>query len=434
MTFPPVWRQGFKAAFQASGSYAKLLGGAAGRLVLSLAYFVAVANTLSVDAFGLFATASAIGIVLSRAAGFGFVSPLYRVATGKSGLVGVYTAGLLAATLLSLPVVALLALVVYLALFAGEMAPLAFAAVMAAEILCWRALEVVCIVNNGLRRFGRGAVTVITGSALRAGAALLFAALTDGSLLTWSLFYLVANAVAAALAIVLFYPRQRLRLAPRLYYARARDALAVAAADLAFYLQSELDKVLVLGLGGAYTAGIYAILMRLIDLTALPMRSANTLIVQRLMVTADWLASWAKRWTIEAVIAAVSVAGLAAMGTLLAVYPRALGANVADAAPVVLLALLVPAFRNLIEYQSELLYARGRTGLRALILAFLGALKAGLIALLLTVGVEGSSWIVGLNGVFAALWLASAAASYTAFDWRPGLVGSGVRRAAQPSG
>ena len=74
-------------------AYVHLMGGSVGRLLLSLGYFVSVANSLSVSDFGLFATASATGVVLSRIAAFGFVSPLYRVATGRKRLVGAYTAG-----------------------------------------------------------------------------------------------------------------------------------------------------------------------------------------------------------------------------------------------------------------------------------------------------------------------------------------------------
>ncbi len=433
MSVGEVWQQGLKAGLRSAGSYAKLLGGSAGRLVLSLLYFVSIANSLTVDAFGLFATAAAVGIVLSRIAGLGFTSPLYRIATGKPSLLGVYTAGLIAATLASLPLVAAVALGFYLALFSGEMAAAAFAAIVCAEVLFWRTLEIVCIANNGLRRFGRGALVVIMGSCIRALAAFAFALSADGSLLTWSFVYLGANALAALAAVVLFYPRTRLRWAPRLYLARSRDAAAVAAAEIAFYVQSELDKLLVLALGGPYTAGIYAILMRLIDLTALPVRSANTLIVQRLMVSADWLASWAKRWTIEALIALVSIGAIAAMGLVLHVFPRALGDNVADAAPFVLLALLVPAFRNLVEYQSELLYARGKTGVRVLILVLLAVIKAGLVSVLLSAGAEGTNWILGLNGVFATLWLVSAAASYTAYDWTDGR-GRGLSPARRPAG
>lgn len=432
MGFRDVWRQGFRSGLGAAGSYAKLLSGAAGRLVLSLLYFVSVANTLSVDEFGLFATAASVGIVLSRVGGLGFTSPLYRIATGKKSLIGVYSAGLIAATLASLPLVAALGLAFYLALFSGEMALSSFVAILCAEVLFWRTLETVCIVNNGMRRFGRGALIVIMGSSIRALAALAFALLSDGSLAVWALVYLGANALAALLAVTLFYPRVRLRWAPRLYLARSRDAVAVAGAEIAFYLQSELDKLLVLALGGPYTAGIYAILMRLIDLTALPVRSANTLIVQRLMVSADWLSSWTKRWTIEGAIAFVSVGAMAAMGIVLQIEPRILGDNVSDAAPFLLLALLVPAFRNLVEYESELLYARGKTGVRVLILVLLTIIKAGLMSMILMADMDGTSWVLGLNGVFATLWLVSAAASYAAYDWTGGRSPRSVSRAPLP--
>jgi len=42
-----------------------MVRGSAGRLVISLVYFIAIANTLSINEFGLFATASACGIMLS---------------------------------------------------------------------------------------------------------------------------------------------------------------------------------------------------------------------------------------------------------------------------------------------------------------------------------------------------------------------------------
>ncbi|KQT69804.1 MULTISPECIES: lipopolysaccharide biosynthesis protein [unclassified Aureimonas] len=414
------WTARLKGNLSGLRSYAFLLGGSAGRLVLSLAYFVSVANGLTVSDFGLFATASATGIVLSRIAGLGFVSPLYRVATVKPQLIGTYTVGLGLAVLASLPLVALAAAGFYLAFFMGQMSLGAFLAIIAAEIFCWRLLEVVVIVNNGIGRFGRGASIVVVGSAVRALAAVAFAAFSDHSLLSWSLAYLAANAAVAALSVALFYPPCRLRFAPRLYLARWRDSVSVAGAEIVFYLQSELDKLLVLSLGGPHIAGIYAIVMRLVDLTALPIRSFSTMIVQKLMKTPQWLDRWRIRWSIEGGIAAVSIAGLAGLGGFLQVFPNALGGNVAGAAPLVLSALLVPAFRNLVEYQSELLYARGRTTVRALVLALVGLIKAGLLFILLqTFDDSGTGWIVGLNGLFLVLWMVSAAATYTAFDWAP---------------
>lgn len=430
-----VWASMLKANLSLVKDYTHLVGGSVGRLLISLVYFVSVANGLTVADFGLFATASAAGIVLSRIANFGFVSPLYRVATVKRQLVGAYTAGFLIASALSLPVVALAAAGFYLLFFAGAMSLAAFAAIVAAEVVCWRTLEVVIIVNNGLGRFGRGAVIVILGQAIRTAAAVLFVGLTDRSLLSWSLVYLAANALAVTIAVGGFYPRVRLRYTPALYLARWRDSVAVAGAEIVFYLQSELDKLLVLSIGGPAIAGLYAILMRLVDLTALPVRSFNTMIVQKLMKTPRWLSSWRVRWSLEAGIAAVSIGGLAFLGGFLHFFPDALGRNVAGAAPLIFAALLVPAFRNLVEYQSELLYARAKTATRALILALVGLIKAGLLVMLLTYANPASNgWIAGLNGLFFVLWLVSAAASYTAFDWQGRQGREALTPAPQPGG
>ena len=90
--------------------FSALLSGQVGRLVFSFAYFIILARALSLSEFGIFASCSAIGIVLSRMMGFGFISPLFRVATTRPNLIGAYTAGFLIAALLSLPVLLLVAL------------------------------------------------------------------------------------------------------------------------------------------------------------------------------------------------------------------------------------------------------------------------------------------------------------------------------------
>ncbi|RFC64394.1 lipopolysaccharide biosynthesis protein [Fulvimarina endophytica] len=411
-----VLRERLKGDLSVVADYASLVSGSAGRLVLSLLYFVCVANSLSIGDFGLFATASAAGVMLSRVFGLGFYSPLYRTATVRPRLIGTYTAGLLIASAASLPLVAVMAAIFYLLAFAGEMSALAFSLILLAEIVGWRTLEIVIVVNNGLGRFGRGAILTIAGTLLKALAAVLFFALSDGSLLVWCALYLAGNLVAAAGSVLLWYPRQRLKFRPRLWLARWRDSVSVCGADVVFYLQSDLDKLLVLAVGGPTAAGIYAIVMRLVDLTALPVRSFNTLIVQKIMKAPGFLDSWKRRIGIEALVAAVSIAGIAGLGGILRFFPRALGDNVADAAPLVLLALLVPAFRNLVEYESELLYAAGRTGVRVAMLAGLAAAKAGLLTLLLLQFTEIGEILLALNICFAILWLGAAVTAYTTLD------------------
>jgi len=61
--------------------------------------------------------------------------------------------------------------------------------------------------------------------------------------------------------------------------------------------------------------------------------------------------------------------------------------------------------RNLVEYESELLYARGRTGIRAMILAVVGLIKAALLIVLLRAAPQTETWIIGLNGLFLVLWI-----------------------------
>lgn len=396
--------------------YASAISGSLGRLVFSLAYFILLANSLSIADFGLFASASATGVMLSRLLGFGFVSPLYRIATVKPQLLGAYTSGMLAAGMLSLPLIGAAGLATYLLLFAGLMPAKAFWLVLAAEALLWRPTEIIVIVNNGLGRFGRGAVLVIIGTALRAVAALMLALAAKPDLGTWTLLYMAANAISLALAAGLYYPRVRLRFRPELYWRRTRDSVMVAASEFIFYVQNEMDKLLVLALSGPAMAGTYAIIMRLVDLTAIPVRTFSMMLVQKMMRSPDVLSGFRRRFSVEAAIFLVSTLGMAALAGILWFFPSALGQNVAPAAALAGLALLVPGFRNLIEYQAELLYGRGQTGLRALSLAAAALAKGILLGALLAAAPEEWRVIAGLNGVFAALYLMSAMITYPALS------------------
>ncbi len=98
------------------------------------------------------------------------------------------------------------------------------------------------IVNNGLGAFGRASVLAILGTVIRALAAVMFMLLADASLGTWAAYYLAANAAVALAAFGFFYPRQRLRLRPRLYWRRLADSLYVAGAEVLFYLQMEFER------------------------------------------------------------------------------------------------------------------------------------------------------------------------------------------------
>ncbi|RWM26147.1 lipopolysaccharide biosynthesis protein [Mesorhizobium sp.] len=394
--------------------YFSAISGAGGRLVFSLAYFVALANTLSIAEFGMFATASAAGVMLSRLLAFGFISALYRTATMRPNLIGTFTAGFLFLGVISLPVLAAAAYVVYLIFFAGAVPLPAFAAVVFAEALLWRPVEVVLIVNNGLGKFGRAAVLTILTTALRAVGAVLFMLAAQHTIGVWSWFYIGANAASLIVAFVFFYPRQRLRLRTELYFRRLADSVYVAGSEVLFYLQMEFDKLLVLSIGGPHLAGIYAIIMRLVDLTAIPIRTFSMMLVQRMMRAPELLSRLAVKSGIEGGVFLVSTLALLSLGIVLRFFPNALGKNVAEAAPLVALAVCVPGLRNLVEYQAELLFARGQTAVRAINLGLLAGLKAVLLAYVLTTIPDTADLVLSLNIVFLLLYLASMLLTYSA--------------------
>ena len=394
--------------------YLSAISGAGGRLVFSLAYFIALANTLSIAEFGMFATASAAGVMLSRILAFGFISALYRTATIRPNLIGTFTAGFLLLGAVSLPLLTAASWGVYLIFFASTVPLAVFAAIVFAEALLWRPVEVVLIVNNGLGKFGRAAVLSIVTTAVRALGAVLFMLSGQHSVWVWSLFYIGANAASLLLAFGFYYPRQRLRLRTELYLRRLADSIYVAGAEVLFYLQSEFDKLLVLAIGGPHLAGIYAIIMRLVDLTAIPIRTFSMMLVQRMMRAPELLSRLRVKSGIEAGVFLVSTLALAALGIVLHFFPNALGRNVAEAAPLVALAIGVPGLRNLVEYQAELLFARGQTAIRALNLGLLAGLKAVLLTYVLTTIADTPTLVLSLNVVFLLLYLASALLTYSA--------------------
>lgn len=393
-------------------AYLTILSGSAGRLVISLVYFLIVANTLTLGEFGIFATASATGVILSRLLAFGFISPVYRVATVKPRLLGSYLAGFLALAAVSLPLIAAAGGIVFILLFEGRVALMPFVLIIVAEVLGWRLVEVVAIVNNGMRRFREAALLVIIGAGLRTLAATAFWLHGKTTLANWAGAYLVATLISVVIAFLFFLPKLRWRLTPSLYPRRMADAVAAGTADILFYVQAELDKLLMLGLAGERIAGLYAIGMRVIDLTAMPVRSFNQMLVQKIMQERGLVRGFWRRAGVEGAIALVSVAGLVAIIAMLTAFPGALGGNVTKASYLFLPMLMVPAFRNLVEYHAELLYARERTGTRIALLCGVALLKTALMSWVMTRFGEGDAWAVWMNGVFGAVYLLSMGFTY----------------------
>jgi O-antigen/teichoic acid export membrane protein len=392
--------------------YMSLLGGQVGRLIFSMVYFITLARALSLSDFGIFATSSSIGIVLSRLSGLGFVSPLFRVATTKPSLLGVYTAGFLVASVVTLPVLLSISFALHWLIYAELITLLTFVLIVMAEVLFWRGLEAVIIVNNGLNKYTLASSIGIASVAVKAVAAAIFWYLGYSDLEMWAEIYFAVLGASLFVAVVLFYPKQKLKWRPAAWKGRLRDALGVSTAECIFYIQSEMDKVLVLVLGGEMLAGIYAIVMRLVDLTAMPLRALSTMLTQWIMRQRQ-SGQFAKTGLkLDALISFVSVAALITIAVLLSFFPNFLGKSISMGAAFLWLILLVPAFRNAVELHTDLLYGHERMASRVYLLIVLALAKAAMLALILSYTNDFATVAVWLNAAFGVLYLISAVVVY----------------------
>ena len=395
-------------------NYCKLLAGTSARLGLQAVYFFLLANTLSLAAMGVFASASAVGLMLASFSGFGFGSLAFRAAAGKPRLLGNYLGLFYGGLLLTTPLGLLAALPVYYGLFDGSITLTAFLGIIFVEAVLWRIVDVMALSHNGLGRFTTGALVVTVASAIRAGGAVAFVLWGGGDVERWALFYFVSNAGALLAVLAVFPAPVRPRWRTRLFLSRFRDGAMFALSYFALNAQGQIDKLIVLSLADARFAGIYAISSRIVDFTALPFRSFYTLYTRKLFGEGKRIKNALGRTLkVEGAIMALSLLGFAALAMLLWQWPLLLGPNVAVAAHLFLLMLLVPAFRNLMEFHGELFFVHGRMSARAAVAVGLVVLNAAALALLLTFAKDSVTIGLWLNAVYGGLYLLSAAALYS---------------------
>jgi O-antigen/teichoic acid export membrane protein len=401
----------FRAQF---GNYLQVFAGTGVRLGLQAVYFFILANTLSLNDMGVFASASSTGIMISCFSGFGFASLAFRASAGKRRTLGGYLAVFYVSWLIALPLCVAASLAVFYLLFTTSTTLTAFVLIILVETGTWRIVEMIHQVNNGLGRYASASLVISFGSALRTAGAVAFAMSGRHDVETWSAIYFISNLAAMALAIGMFQPRVRLRWRAHLFFGRIRDALLFSVAYCASIAQNEIDKLVMLSLADQRTVGIYAISTRIIDFTSVPIRSFYVLYSRKLIIEGRKRNQIGRSLGVEALIAIVSTAGLAALLAVLSIWPDMLGHNVAVAAQLFGVLLAVPAFKNLLEYHSELFFVYQHMTVRAVLATALVGLKAVALAWLLMHTDNIIQWGIWLNAVYFGLYVFSAASVYWA--------------------
>jgi O-antigen/teichoic acid export membrane protein len=385
--------------------YCQVLAGTGGRLFLQVAYFLILANTLNLREMGVFASTSAAGVMLGCLSGFGFQSALFRSAAARRSSLGGYFAVYYGCFAAALPLSLMLASLLYVFLFKSVIGFASYLAIIVVEIALWRIIEMLVQVNNGLGRYSAAATVIMTSSGLRTTAAVAFLFTGGGGAGTWALFYLAANAASAALLTFLYHPRVQLRWRRRLFLGRLRASLLYAFSYFTFLAQNEADKVVILWLAGERMAGIYAISMRIVDLTAVPLRPIFILYSRKLIKIGR--ATPQLLWEIirvEGLVAVVSTLGFLGVLALLTVWPRLLGANVSTAAELLTILIVAPAAKNLLEFHMELFFAFNRMGLHGMLAGGMVLLKAAALALILAALPGTLELGVGLNAIYVVLY------------------------------
>ena len=393
-------------------NYLQVFAGTGVRLGLQAVYFFILANTLSLNDMGVFASTSSTGIMIGCFSGFGFASLAFRASAGKRRTLGGYLAVFYASWLIALPLCLLASLPVFYFLVSSSLSLTAFLLIILVETGFWRIVEMIHQVNNGLGRYASASLVISVGSALRTAGAIAFAASGHHDVETWSAIYFAFNLAAMVVAVTVYQPRIRLRWSTPIFLGRMRDALLFSVAYCASIAQNEIDKLVMLSLADQRTVGIYAISTRIIDFTSVPIRSFYVLYSRKLIIEGKNRNQIGRSISVELLIALVSTAGLAALLVALSLWPDLLGHNVAVATQLFGVLLAVPAFKNLLEYHSELFFVYQHMTVRAVMATALVALKAAALAWLLIHFDNIVEWGVWLNAVYFGLYVFSAASVY----------------------
>jgi O-antigen/teichoic acid export membrane protein len=393
-------------------AYIQVLGGSMGRLLLQALYFALLVNALSLADYGVFASALAASIIIANIASFGFTAPLFRAATTRQRLLPWYFGAFLVWTALTVPVSLGVAAAFHMAVMERYIALAPFLAIAVSEALLWPLIDTLFVLNAGLGRYAHASGSMVLGSAARTAAALLFALAGGGTVEHWAFVYLAANLLAVAACLLLFLPRVRPRWDARIMARRIPEAMSASILNLVQSVQIELDKLLILLLTNQTAAGVYALAMRIVDLTSTPVKSFFTIYTQTLLRRRAAIRDFALSLRVELGVVVVATGLFGGFILLVGIRPGLLGANIASAYPFLAGLFLIPAMKTLVDYHRELFFSANRLAWFAGIAAVLAVLKMPALALIVAGGRPLEGWIVPLNLLFVGLYAVSATLSW----------------------
>lgn len=365
------------------------------RLTLQFTYLILVARVLGVEGYGIFAGSVALAASLSPLVGWGFGMILVQEVSRSPQRFPEFWAKALLAVAVSGPAMAgvMLALAPLLLPVDGHWTVILLIA--AAELLAMPLVVAGSLAFQAHERLGRTIFNHVQLNIIRLAAVALLAALGWGGLVEFAWAYFGATACAAMLSLVQVnralgnpdWTRGGL-------VGRRREGLGFSLSVVANTAHGELDKTLLLRLGGAAAAGNYSLANRIVSAATTPLVAYILAAVPRLFREGEQgtAAAAALAWRL---LPPILVYGLAAAVGLLVyapLLPWLFGEGFGAVVGLVPWLAPLPLLTGISQLGLNVLTASGKQRTRVGIEATALAANVGLnLALIPTLGAQGAA-------------------------------------------
>ncbi len=368
------------------------------RLTLQFAYLILVARVLGVEGYGIFAGSVALAASLSPLVGWGFGMILVQEVSRSPQRFPEFWAKALLAVAVSGPAMAgvMLALAPLLLPVDGHWTVILLIA--AAELLAMPLVVAGSLAFQAHERLGRTIFNHVQLNIIRLAAVALLAALGWGGLVEFAWAYFGATACAAMLSLVQVnralgnpdWTRGGL-------VGRRREGLGFSLSVVANTAHGELDKTLLLRLGGAAAAGNYSLANRIVAAATTPLVAYVLAIAPRLFRVGVTGVNAGSGYAIKLLLPILAYGVLAGCGifVLAPLLPVLFGDSFSSAVPIVRALAALPLLLGISSLLLAVLTCSGAQRVRVVlevgVLIFNVALNLVLIPMFDIFGSVGAS-------------------------------------------
>lgn len=387
-----------------------------GRMLVQVGYFVIIARVLGVQAFGAFAAAASLVLILAPLSGCGTSNLLLmRVSLDPSHFRSAWGDVLLATLLFGSPLILLTSMLGKIILPTVSAQTILFLA--AAEFLFIRIVDAAPNAYLPLERMSMVTLLNVLPGFVRLCFVGIFAvAVHPLTPALWAAMYLAASVLSAIIAfsivtVGLGSPEFVFRDLPSRFKQGSQFAISVAS-NTVYY---EVDKLMIGGLASAEAAGVYAAAYRAITVAMLPINAILSASYARFFRQGTHglhqSMSYAQRiLPVTAIYGVAAAVGLFAFAPLV---PIVLGDSYKQSVSALRWLAILPALRGVQEILGEVLSGAGYVSVRGSISLIVAIFNISMNVMLIPIySWKGAVWASLLSSIILILSLTLASRFY----------------------